>query len=639
MSFLKFHASTVARFVLAGFCLALAAPPQSLYAAESGPAAVPIPPADAILARLRPQHPRLLASAADFAALRERIPQDQQLQAWQKVVVGEGQALLSAPPSRYEIPDGLRLLATSRRVLDRVTRLAMLYRLNGDRHYADRAWQELDAAANFKDWNPRHFLDTAEMTAAFAIGYDWLYDYWTPSQRETLRRAMVEKGLKPALEVSDGKIRNGWWSKVRHNWNQVCNGGISLGALALADVEPELSGRFLHSALQSIQLAMAEYAPDGAWAEGPGYWAYATTYNVLFLAALQTALGTDFGLAKMPGFSEAGAFPIYASGPTGLSFSYADAHAGIVRAPVLFWLAREFNHPDYARYQRRVAHGDPLDLLWYDARLANAAVPPPPLDKYFRHSEIVTMRSAWEDPNALFVGLKAGDNKANHSHLDLGSFVLDALGQRWAVDLGSDDYNMPGYFGANRWTYYRLRAEGHNTLVLNPGKGPDQDPKAVAPIERFESEAGKTIAIVDLSAAYGGAGRKIERGIAMLERRSVLVQDEISSPQPAEVWWFLHTPAEVELQPDAAGAVLRLGKQKLTAMIVSPKTARFEILPAAPLPGSPNPGMQAKESRIRKLAVHLQDVTALRLAVLLTPVTEDGAPSAAPPHVTPLARW
>ena len=634
---LKFLPRAGARSAL--LCACVAALLRPLYAAEAPPGPVPIPSVDAILARLRSEHPRLLASAADFAALRERIAGDEQLQSWQKLLTGQGQSLLSAPPSRYEIPDGLRLLATSRRVLDRVTTLAMLYRLNGDRRYADRAWQELDAAANFKDWNPRHFLDTAEMTAAFAIGYDWLYDYWTSAQRNTLRTAMVEKGLKPALDVADGKVRNGWWSKVRHNWNQVCNGGISLGALALADVEPELSGRFLHSALQSIQLAMEEYAPDGAWAEGPGYWAYATSYNVLFLAALQSVLGTDFGLAKIPGFSEAGTFPIYASGPTGLSFSYADAHAGTVRAPAMFWLAREFNRPEYARYERRVAHGDPLDLLWYDASLANSPAQQPPLDKYFRHSEVVTMRSAWDDTNALFVGLKAGDNKANHSHLDLGSFVVDALGQRWAVDLGSDDYNMPGYFGANRWTYYRLRAEGHNTLVLNPGKGPDQDPKAVAPIERFEVKPGKTFAIVNLTEASGGGDRKVERGIAMLERRSVLVQDEISSPTPAEAWWFLHTPAEVELQPDAAGAVLRLGRKKLTATIVSPKSARFEVMPAAPLPGSPNPAMQAKESRVRKLAIHLKDVTDLRLAVLLTPVPEDAAPSAAPPQLTPLARW
>jgi len=85
-----------------------------------------------------------------------------------------------------------------------------------------------------------------------------------------------------------------------------------------------------------------------------------------------------------------------------------------------------------------------------------------PLGKYWRHVETATLRSRWNDPQAIFVGLHGGSNAFNHSHLDLGSFVLEALGQRWAVDLGADDYNLPGYFGGKRFSYYRLRAEGHN---------------------------------------------------------------------------------------------------------------------------------------------------------------------------------
>ena len=108
------------------------------------------------------------------------------------------------------------------------------------------------------------------------------------SNAPRLQQAMVEKGLKPALKLY--RARSGW-TRVHHNWNQVCNGGIGMGALALADVEPQLAGEILHDALESIQLAMAEFAPDGAWKEGPGYWNYATSYNVVFLAGLQTRPG------------------------------------------------------------------------------------------------------------------------------------------------------------------------------------------------------------------------------------------------------------------------------------------------------------------------------------------------------------
>src|SRR5207244_1654015 len=96
-----------------------------------------------------------------------------------------------------------------------------------------------------------------------------------------------------------------------HNWNQVCNGGITLGALAIADEEHDRAEYLVKQSIDSIQLAMASYAPEGGWAEGPGYWQYATSYNVYYLAALQSALGTDFGLSSLPGFAHAGDFRIY----------------------------------------------------------------------------------------------------------------------------------------------------------------------------------------------------------------------------------------------------------------------------------------------------------------------------------------
>ena len=171
-----------------------------------------------------------------------------------------------------------------------------------------------------------------------------------PSNAPRLQQAMVEKGLKPALKLY--RAHSGW-TRAHHNWNQVCNGGIGMGALALADVEPQLAGEVLHDASESIQLAMAEFAPDGAWNEGPGYWNYATSYNVVFLAGLQSALGTDFGLSQIGAFKDTGLFPIYVTGPLGRTFNYADGGDHAIFAPQMFWLARKFNQPVLAWYERR----------------------------------------------------------------------------------------------------------------------------------------------------------------------------------------------------------------------------------------------------------------------------------------------
>lgn len=570
-----------------------------------------------------------------FAGLRERVGADPRLQGWTRKLEESARNLLGTPPSRYEIPDGLRLLATSRRVVDRVYTLSLTCRLTGEEAFKARAWQELSAAAAFPDWNPKHFLDTAEMTHAFAIGYDWLYDLWTEEQRSVLRQAIIEKGFTPALTVY--RKDNGW-ARSTHNWNQVCNGGLGIGALAIGDEAPEPAGEILESALRSLPRAMAKFAPDGAWNEGPGYWNYATSYNVVFLAALHTALGTDFGLDRVDGFADTGLFPIYLTGPLGRTFNYADGGDRAIRAPQLFWLAERFKKPALAAYQVGMASGSAQDLVWFRGAVSTAAISELPLDRYFRDSEVVTFRSGWGDPKALFVGFKAGDNKANHSHLDLGSFVLDALGVRWAVDLGADDYNLPGYFGAQRWEYYRLRAEGQNTLVIG-GTGPGQDPRAATQILKFDSTPERAFAIADLTAAYRPAATRVRRGVALLERRRMLVQDEIEAPMPVPVWWFMHTAAEIQLEPGGRTAWLRQNGQALRAQLLSPEAAVFESRGAAPLPGSPAPLKQAANEGFRKLTVHLAETDGARLAVLLEPVSGPGEEPIERPRVQALESW
>jgi hypothetical protein len=586
------------------------------------------------VAKVRKEHPRLLATTADFERLRQLVQTDEQAREFYQRLKSQADRICQELPSRYEIPDGLRLLATSRRVLLRVYTLALLYRLDGDRRYLERAWRELEAAANFPDWNPRHFLDTAEMAHAFAIGYDWLFSDWTDEQRRILREAMVTKGLQPALGAYREKR---WWSTARHNWNQVCNGGIGMAALALLDELPDLCGEILNHALQSLQIPMREFAPDGAWGEGPGYWNYATSYNCVFLAALETAVGTDLGLSQVDGFAETGLFPIYITGPTGRTFNFADGGDGTLRAPQMFWLARKFNRPVYAWYARSTASPHPLDLLWFDKQGNDAQAEGLPLDKYFRRVEVVTMRTAWNDRNAIFVGFKAGDNKFNHSHLDIGTFVLDAMGHRWALDLGADNYNLPGFFGAQRWTYYRLRAEGHNTLVINPSQEPDQDPRAEAKIVRFVSQPDRAFAIADLTSAYAKHGaEKVMRGILLdRQRREVIVQDEVTLKQAGDVWWFLHTPAQVQLSEDGKTATLTQGTATLRAVLLSPKDARFAVMDAKPLPTSPNPLGQNPNNGIRKLAVHLSQTASMQLIVLLSLQREVQSPQA----LKPLMAW
>lgn len=99
-----------------------------------------------------------------------------------------------------------------------------------------------------------------------------------------------------------------------------------------------------------------------------------------------------------------------------------------------------------------------------------------PLDHYFDNGldQWASMRTSWTDDTGLYVAMKAGNHTGHQTHgdLDAGDWVFDAMGQRWAGELGSGNYLSDGYFSnetqtSERWLYYRKRTEGQNTIVVD----------------------------------------------------------------------------------------------------------------------------------------------------------------------------
>ena len=142
-----------------------------------------------------------------------------------------------------------------------------------------------------------------------------------------------------------------------------------------------------------------------------------------------------------------------------------------------------------------------------------------------------------------------------------------------------------------------------------------------------------------MKAAVAPNARKAERGVAMLDRQRVLVQDELLTDKPADVWWFMHTEAKVEVDAAGTTATLKRGGREMSARLLSPSGAKFTVMKAEPLPTSPQPPKQANNDRYRKLAIHLADVKDLRLAVLFTPLPGEGKPPQPSDKVLPLDQW
>jgi dienelactone hydrolase len=400
---------------------------------------------------------------------------------------------------------------------------------------------------------------------------------------------------------------------------------LAAGALAIAESDPKYAELIVSGAVRSLPRALKTYGPDGAWGEGPGYWSYATRYTAYGLTALETALGKDFGLLHIKGLAESGNFPIYTTGPTGLYLNIADCGERSSRRPMpcLLWLARAYDDSFYAEAEHAMIaenRASPQHIVWY-VRPSDKEPVARDLDRYFRgHVEVAVFRSAWKDPDALFVGVKAGYNQVNHGHLDLGNFELDALGVRWARDLGSDNYNMPGYWdrkkGGKRWSYYRLNSFSHNIPLLG---GQDQDALAKSRFIKFETKESSGFVLVDLSEAYSKFANKTTRGVAMVQdRRAVLVQDEFEIQKPCEVAWGMTTDAEIAVRKGGTAALSLKGKE-LIAKILSPAGAKFVVESAEQKPP------EKTNKGVKRLMLRLPQVKGnVQIAILLSPVWSDG---------------
>ena len=163
---------------------------------------------------------------------------------------------------------------------------------------------------------------------------------------------------------------------------------------------------------------------------------------------------------------------------------------------------------------------------------------------------------------------------ANHAHMDIGTFVFDAYGTRWACDYPIKAYqkqrNVLAEAGIStgelfnyaqdsyRWSLFCYGNERHNTLIVN-GKRLDVAGKGEL-LGTFDSN-GRMGAELDLSTCY-------------FDVEKVLRKAEIVSDQYLEITDVLKTGAtpacvrfnwvtQAEPQQVADGFILRSGKRKM----------------------------------------------------------------------------
>ncbi len=531
------------------------------------------------------EHPRLLLTKERENEIKNNLNDPVVQKYFQEIIISADKIVETPPVERKLVGSGLpRMLETSREAERRVILLGLAYRLGGDEKYLKRLIAELDAISEFPDWHPEHYLDAAEMTAALALGLDWSYDKLTEDQRQKFARAIINKGLKTGLDEKN------WWIKHRNNWNQVCHGGLVLGALAVYEYDRVTADKIMAQAKDNIHFGLEPYASSGVYPEGLGYWGYGSSYSILTDAAIRSAgLEPWPQIWGQPGFAESFDYVLAMMTPAKLCFNYAD---GVPQAsPLVFHFYYDFlqqrNKYHNAAVKTLWTRENALDnkgnylmglgLIWYRPELnqPNTAAENEP---YYGKSEVelAVLRAPGN-----YLGVKGGDVKVNHGHLDAGSFILEMGNTRWAVDLGAERaiYDRKDTWAldqnSKRWDYLRANNLGHNLVSI------DNSRMQVAGTNPVELRKDSNTAVVTLDSAYSDVARKFRRTL-QLNGNHAGIRDEFTlSKVPAQITWRMYTPAQIKIDDSGRNAVLTIGKKELTAQITAPAKAVFSVISGA----------------------------------------------------------
>ncbi len=515
-------------------------------------------------------HPRLLMRESGY-----QVPPESMFARADSVIVAFSDAVLAEPPVTRDFV-GRRLLGTSREALKRIFWLSYTYRVHGGEAYARKAVDEMLAVSAFKDWNPAHFLDVAEMTMAAAIGYDWLYDQMTPRERKKVARAIIDKGLKPALNEADA-----WFYNSEINWNSVCNAGMVYGALAVWEEDPEFCRSMLEKSLESNKLAFKAYE-GGGYPEGYNYWGYGSSFQIMLEAALDSAfppLPTEDLFAPLPfstgithDFYASSAFIRFTSTPAGNCFSFSDSYRKASGQYMQTWMInrvgdRSIMYPEMrimemTGYQRLCEERlFPMYLisLFHCGPNTPAGMPD---DHYFQcggTTPIFVYRSGWAAEEDDYLGVKGGLTMSSHSHCDQGSFYFESDGVTWATDLGMQDYNSLESAGVDlwdmtqdseRWEVFRIGPFSHNIVTVNGHTPKVNHPVAISETwtpehPSWEKRLG---AVIDLTDLYTEDLDSCKRAVYLLGTDLHILDLLQAGDSTCTARWAMCTEAQASLQ-------------------------------------------------------------------------------------------
>lgn len=628
------------------------------------------PSANDYLSGVAKVRPRLLQNANGWAALKAQTTADPVLGKMLENLKTAGNELLKAQTLTRVFGEQRSTVTPGSKSIYRMALLSCLNQVDGDLKWKQRATEELLALvdpSSFGDWYPDEPEVTADFVVAVALGYDWFRDGLNAQQATQVRTHLAQKGIDvlaaflegdeipataraaaPGATASAKKAAPGKKGPPKKDEPEeepgrekmACASALLLAAMSLVDEEPASAKKAADAGAKVFGQGIVRFAPAGIWPEGMEAGDIVLDYAAMVIQSLRSATGKDYGLSMLEGIPQAGMARMHMKGPAGQLFNFGDTSTrAALRDWVSTWLCGLHGNPGIPAVTAGAPPGTETaffslagHFIYYNPHAAGDGTPDS-TDFALPGGIVAALRSGWTR-NDVFIALKGGDNRDPNAQLDIGSFVLDAGGQRWGIELGMENDRVSGVKPAadrtKRYALYLEGTPGQNTLVIDGNQ--DLDARAAVLLGNSTPQAG--LAVVDMTKAYSKPAKDVYRG-AMIVRSAkpyIVLQDDLVMKNSSPLTWSMHTKAEIAA--NGASATLTQGGKKLVATIVSPAGATFTAgTPPVPEKASEQARDLEKEG-IKVLKVSLAEAKGPQSLCITFALDE------APIHTaTPVAAW
>ncbi len=370
------------------------------------------------------------------------------------------------------------------------------------------AVEQADLEACYKD---NEQLAIGDFATAFAIGYDWLYDYMTENEREKVKNRMFELGewiytasITETEPMVGGKTEHAYWAednptRYAWNWNTVIHTGLTLISMATGE-HPEWMARGLDRIEGYFKYAKNE---AGMPHEGFSYTGYGMRIAIVIEATLVSH--TDVSLVdRYEDVRDYLTYYTWAQLPkTGTGAINTNQSNSLGNISIPYYLANRYQSEE-ALWAIMAGNqlldggvgtlaqpwsGDSFDLPQLIVFENKALKPKEPatggmID--FAGQEVL-MRSGFSHKNSIehsLASVRIGAKYTIWRHPDAGHVTFHAFDQSFLIDLGSG----------------KREANQHNGIFY--GTSYPKDTLRAALTEAREVAEGAYMVTVDLSNAY-----------------------------------------------------------------------------------------------------------------------------------------